>query len=69
MTEQNQEIDPEITKINGMSHLEMARLWRYAEIGHPYFDSGKPYYDVFQERFNKFGGMTSEVSKIIGWND
>ena len=50
-----------------MSQIEMARLWRFAPSGHPYFDSTKPYFKIFEERFNKLGGFTSEISKNLGW--
>ncbi len=59
--------DASIEKINKMSQLEMARLWRNAPIGHPYFDNTKPYCKIFKERFEKLGGMTTEISKQIGW--
>jgi hypothetical protein len=46
--------------------MEMCRLWRFAEAGHPYFDTSKPYYDVFKARLDAFGGFTPEISKAIG---
>lgn len=57
----------EIEKINNMSHLEMARMWRFSPPGHPYFDNSKPFFKVFKERFDKFGGFTVNISKEIGW--
>jgi len=59
--------DIEIERINAMSREEMCRLWRNAPSGHPYFDSSKPYYDVFKARFDKLGGFSPEISKKIGW--
>ena len=56
-----------IEKINKMSHLEMARLYRFAPAGHIYFDASLPYYEHFSRRFNDLGGMTTEISKMIGW--
>lgn len=56
-----------VEEINKLSHIEMAKLWRFSEVGHVYFDSSLPYYKIFWERFNKFGGMTPGISKIIGW--
>ena len=43
--------EEEIEKINSMSHIEMARLWRFAPSGHKYFDSSLPYFDIFGKRF------------------
>lgn len=58
----------EIDKINKMSHEEMARLYRNAPPGHPYFDTTLPYNKVFDKRlFGELGGMTPELSKSIGW--
>jgi len=54
-------------KINKMSQEEMATLWRYAGSGHPYFDCTLPYYEVFEARFKELGGMTTAISKKIGW--
>ncbi|KKK97727.1 hypothetical protein LCGC14_2649840 [marine sediment metagenome] len=62
--EQQKEID----KINSMDHESMCSLWRFAAIGHPYFDATKPYYEVFRKRlYDHFGGFTPEISKSIGW--
>ena len=55
----------EIEKINQMSQIDMASLWRYAPAGHPYFDQTKPYFEVFDKRFIELGGFTSEISKSI----
>jgi len=60
-------VDPEIEKINQMSQIEMASLWRFAPCGHIYFDSSKPYFKVFSKRYEELGGMTPEISKAIGW--
>ena len=56
-----------IDKINNMSQIELARLWRSAPAGHPYFDNSLPYFKVFEKRFKELGGMTSEISKNLGW--
>ena len=53
-------------KIDNMSHIEMARLYRSAPFGHPVFRNDLPLFEHFQERFKKLGGMTPEVSKAIG---
>ena len=56
-----------INRINSMSHYDMASLWRSAPTGHPYFDKTKPFWEVFDKRFKELGGMTSDISKEIGW--
>ena len=56
-----------VAEINSMSQIEMARLWRFAPTGHLYFDSSKPYADIFQERFFGLGGFTPAISKAIDW--
>lgn len=58
-----------VAKINGMSHVGMARLWRFAPPGHPFFDRKRPYYEIFKKRFEELGGMTPEISKEIGWRE
>lgn len=45
----------------------MAYLSRYAPCGHPYFDSTKPYWEIFNKRFQNFGGWNPQLSKAIGW--
>ena len=55
-----------IEKINNMSHEEMAKIWRFAPIGHKYFNINLPYYAVFEKRFKEFGMFTPEISKYIG---
>lgn len=54
-------------KIDAMPHEEMCRLWRFAPAGHPYFVGGSELCTYFMKRFKEKGGMTSEVSKRIGW--
>jgi hypothetical protein len=61
------DIKAEEAKINAMSHEEMARLWRFGESGHIYFDSRVGLFPVFKKRFIELGGMTTEISKKIGW--
>ena len=57
-----------IDKINNMEHYEMCLLWRFAPVGHSYFDATLPYHDVFKKRlFEHFGGFTPEISKSLGW--
>lgn len=63
MTEQeNKDWKDEIDK---MSHVDMATFLRFAPIGHPIFDSQDDLYDYFQDRFQKLGGWTPEISRLI----
>jgi len=57
--------EEEIEKINNMSQIEMAKLWRFAPSGHPYFNSSKPFFKIFKKRFEELGGFTSTISKAI----
>ena len=52
-------------KIDGLSQTEMASLWRYAPVGHIYFDKSLPLNAYFKKRFEELGGFTTEVSKAI----
>lgn len=61
----NEELKKEIDE---MSHIEMARIWRF-ELNSPYFTSDTRIHDYFQEKFKEKGGMTSSISKIIGWDN
>jgi len=57
-----------IDNINQMGHEAMCHLWRQAPSGHPYFDTTKPFYEVFKARlYDHFGGFTPEISKSIGY--
>ena len=53
------------SKIDNMSHIEMAQKWRFAPAGNRMLmgDTGDYFHKVFKEK----GGMTPEISKIIGW--
>ncbi len=59
-------IEQQKAKIDGMSRLEMARLWRFAPAGHPYFDTNLPLYEYFKARFTALGGFSSSISKQLG---
>ena len=61
------EIDEHINHINSMTQMEMATLYRFAPSGHPYFDSSLPLSEHFMNRFKELGGMTTAISKQIGW--
>lgn len=62
MTEQ--EIERHKALIDQMGQQEMARLWRFAPVGHLYFTP--PLSDYFEKRFTGLGSFTSEISKRIG---
>lgn len=61
--------DQEITKakkvIDAMTQFEMARLWRFAPSGHPYF--GPELGPYFKEKFQEKGFFNSQISKALGW--
>lgn len=59
------EIEKHKKDIDGMSQEAMARLWRNAPSGHPYFVTGTPVWEHFDKRFK---GFTAELSKKIGWD-
>jgi hypothetical protein len=61
----SKEIEETINKINSMSRLEMCELWRFAPVGHPYFDRTLPYLEIFEKRFNELGRFSPEISKLL----
>ena len=63
------EIELHKLRIDGMSHYEMAELWRFAPSGHPYFDKRLPIWEYFKARFDSLGGWTPEISKAVGLNN
>ena len=65
MTEQ--EIEEWKKKIDKMGQFEMARKWRFAPADTPLFDTTLPLAKYFNERFQKLGGMTPKISKMLGW--
>ena len=67
MTMNPDEIQKHIKDINQMTREDMAQLWRHAPVGHPYFDTTLPFYEVFKKRFDELGGFSPEISKKIGW--
>lgn len=54
------------SEIDSMSREAMASQWRFAPIGHPWFQPG-PVYDYWKARFDLLGGMSPGISKAIGW--
>lgn len=57
-----------INEINNMSHYEMGRVYRFSTRTE-FFDSSKPYWAIFKERFyTHFGGWNPALSKQVGWD-
>ena len=54
-------------KIDKLSQMEMARMYRFTPSGHIYFKTGTPECVYFFKLFNEKGGMTPGISKAIGW--
>lgn len=48
-----------------MSRCEMARLWRIAPLGHPYFSDPELYDAYIRRFFGKLGGFNPEVMALI----
>jgi hypothetical protein len=57
-----------VATINKMSRYDMCNLRRNAPIGSIYFDSTKPYHEIFKKRFDELGGFSPEISKQLGWD-
>lgn len=60
----DEEVQMWMDRLDGMNQEELAKLQRFAPAGHPVFDCNLPLYAHFQSLFK---GMTSEISKAIGW--
>lgn len=63
---EDKEIKLHKNTIDKMSHVEMARIYRFSAIGCPYFIQ-QELSTYFMRRFKNFGGMTIKMSKHIGW--
>jgi hypothetical protein len=52
-------------QIDKMTQFEMAYMWRFAKLGEPLLqgDTGDYFVEVFKEK----GGMTPEISRLLGW--
>jgi len=60
--------DKEKEFIDMMTQYQMAHLYRFAPVGHMYFSNDNlELWEYFIIRFKELGGMTSEISKQIGW--
>jgi hypothetical protein len=53
-------------QIDGMDRYGMAKLWRFADSGHPLLSGDAGSY--FKKRFfDDLGGFSPEISKSLGW--
>lgn len=55
-------------EIDGMSQTKMARIWRFHALDSKFFSNDNQeiaYY--FAKKFKEKGGMTPQISKLIGW--
>lgn len=64
---EEKEIEEIKSRIDAMTQIEMARHWRFAPSDDPIFRRDLPLYRHFMKRFKELGGLTSEISKRIGW--
>jgi hypothetical protein len=64
-----EEIEAMKKEIDGMDRMSMARLWRFAPAGHPFFRHDIPELsERFANRFlNELGGFNPQISKQLGW--
>lgn len=51
--------------IDGMSQYELAYKIRFSKMGDPLMCGATG--DYLTERFRELGGMTPEISKMLGW--
>ena len=59
-----EELEQHKKDIDAISQEDMARLWRFAPSGHPYFVYDTELWKYFN---SKFQGFTPELSNKIGW--
>jgi len=60
-------VDPEVKqRIDELDQVGLARAWRFGQVTDPFFKSRN--YPYFRQRFESLGGMTSQISKLIGWD-
>ena len=57
-----------IRRISTMDQVYMAKLVRFAKVGHPVFYGPNDLSKAFFDRFDSLGGMTPSISKMIGWS-
>ena len=60
--------DTTTEEVNRMTHIELARAWRFAEAGN--WITGDPVTERAMERLlNEFGGSNPQLSKQLGWKN
>jgi hypothetical protein len=60
-------VDPEVKqRIDELDQVGLARTHRFAPFTHPFFKAQN--YPYFRQRFDALGGMTPQISKLIGWD-
>ena len=59
--------DEQKAEIDGMSHVALARLWRFGASDDPLL-TGKAGSRVKQRLFEEFDGIPVRISKMIGWD-
>jgi hypothetical protein len=60
----------QLNKIDSMDYQSMLELWRFAEIGHPYFTGEIGDYfaqSMSRKKSELDSGECSAISKAIGW--
>lgn len=62
-----QKIEELKKEVDNLSHEQMAKIYRFSPVGHDYF-TNQEVASHFLTKFKNFGGMTSEMSKQIGFN-
>lgn len=66
MTEEEQGYLDELKRL---THVDMARLWRFAPAGHHFFGGNAVATEAFMREWYALGGMTTKISKTIGWDE
>jgi hypothetical protein len=51
------------TEIDALSQYDMARMWRFAPTGHPFFQP--PLGKYFEDKFHEKGGFNPSISKVL----
>ncbi len=59
-------IYPSIEEVNTAEHFEICRWWRF--LSSPVGEIELIVMERVVERFDQLGGMTTEISKQIGWD-
>ncbi|MCK5081415.1 MAG: hypothetical protein KAR31_00780 [Candidatus Omnitrophica bacterium] len=57
--------DEQKKQIDSMTQYQLCSKWRFAKCGDPLLAGDAGAY--FKTRMQELGGMTSEISKSLGW--